>query len=215
MRNHDYAEHHTDQKSALKCVQLSRTVAISPLNAERRKGGENKIHFAYGQSESPFGTLFCAHTEIGISSLEFETDTLDYQQWIVKLRQKYPAAAFTENMKRCQDAVSRALSFDDQHDDRQPAPRITLQLDASSFQIKVWQKLLNIEFGQLCSYQHIAQQIGQPKASRAVGNAVASNPVAVLIPCHRVIKSNGDWGQYRWGADRKLAIHEWERKRLR
>lgn len=185
-------------------------INIESLKSTRTKSDHQTIHFCYGTGTTPFGTLFCAHTEMGISSLEFETDTRDYQRWVSKLKQNHPNATFTENTKSCQEAINQALRFGTQ----QPTQSITLNIDASPFQIKVWQKLLDIEFGQLSSYQRIAEQIGQPKASRAVGNAVARNPIALLIPCHRVIQSNGGWGQYRWGADRKRAIHEWERIQL-
>ena len=88
--------------------------------------------------------------------------------------------------------------------------RIKLHLKGTPFQIKVWNALLQIPSGALKSYAHIAGEIGDPNASRAVGTAIGSNPVAYLIPCHRVITSSGQPGGYHWGIDRKSAIIGWE-----
>ena len=89
-------------------------------------------------------------------------------------------------------------------------PEIKLHLKATAFQLKVWESLLKIPLGQLSSYGEIAAEIGQPKAGRAVGTAIGSNPVAFLIPCHRVIRATGIIGGYKWGALRKTAIIGWE-----
>jgi AraC family transcriptional regulator of adaptative response/methylated-DNA-[protein]-cysteine methyltransferase len=87
---------------------------------------------------------------------------------------------------------------------------ITLHLKGTNLQIKVWQALLKIPRGRLISYEAVARKIGRPEAVRAVANAVASNPVAFLIPCHRVIRKTGVIGDYRWGSARKKAILSWE-----
>lgn len=87
---------------------------------------------------------------------------------------------------------------------------IKLHLKGTPFQLKVWEALLNIPIGGLATYATVASTIQQPTASRAVGSAVGDNPVAFLIPCHRVIKSTGEFGQYHWGATRKSAIIGWE-----
>jgi AraC family transcriptional regulator, regulatory protein of adaptative response / methylated-DNA-[protein]-cysteine methyltransferase len=85
-----------------------------------------------------------------------------------------------------------------------------LHLKGTHFQLKVWETLLTIPFGQLSTYGNIASKINNPKASRAVGSAIGDNPVAFLIPCHRVIQSTGVFGQYMWGAKRKTAMISWE-----
>ena len=87
---------------------------------------------------------------------------------------------------------------------------IKLHLKASNFQLKVWEALLKIPSGRLASYGSIAQQVDNANASRAVGTAIGSNPVAFLIPCHRVIQATGVFGQYRWGSIRKQAMIGWE-----
>ncbi|CAN0604141.1 unnamed protein product, partial [Ectocarpus sp. 12 AP-2014] len=88
--------------------------------------------------------------------------------------------------------------------------RIHLLLRGTNFQIKVWEALLRVAPGQLASYQQLARLAEYPGASRAVGSAMARNRIAYLIPCHRVIRQTGDFGSYRWGVERKLAIHSWE-----
>jgi AraC family transcriptional regulator of adaptative response/methylated-DNA-[protein]-cysteine methyltransferase len=87
---------------------------------------------------------------------------------------------------------------------------IKLHLKGTTFQIKVWETLLKVPMGDLSTYATIASAINNPKANRAVGSAIGNNPVAFLIPCHRVIKSTGEFGQYHWGSSRKTAIIGWE-----
>ena len=93
-------------------------------------------------------------------------------------------------------------------------PRIKLHLKGSQFQLKVWEALLKIPMGQLVTYGAIAGKTGNPNAARAVGTAIGNNPVAFLIPCHRVIQSSGIFGGYMWGNTRKTAIIGWERGKL-
>jgi len=88
--------------------------------------------------------------------------------------------------------------------------KISLHIKGTAFQLKVWQALLQVPQGSLASYSDIAQAIGSPSASRAVATAIANNNVAFLIPCHRVIRASGHFGQYRWGETRKSAIIAWE-----
>ena len=88
--------------------------------------------------------------------------------------------------------------------------KIKLHLKGTAFQLKVWETLLKIPMGQLSTYGNIAKHIQSPKASRAVGSAIGDNPVAFLIPCHRVIQSTGTFGQYHWGSARKTAMIGWE-----
>jgi AraC family transcriptional regulator of adaptative response/methylated-DNA-[protein]-cysteine methyltransferase len=94
--------------------------------------------------------------------------------------------------------------------DRRRSARVNLHLSGTNFQIKVWEALLNIPLGAVTTYEAVADQLGQPGASRAVGTAVGHNPVAVLIPCHRVIRKAGGFGNYRYGAPRKKALLGWE-----
>ena len=88
-----------------------------------------------------------------------------------------------------------------------------LHLSGTNFQLKVWEALLTIPVGAVTTYEHIAFEVGQPKAMRAIGTAVGHNPIAVLIPCHRVIQKIGGFGNYRYGTPRKMALLGWETTR--
>lgn len=121
------------------------------------------------------------------------------------LKNKFPNAAFQRKL----DLIQQNALFIFQTDWSR-LPEIKLHLKGTDFQLKVWESLLRIPMGKLSTYRTIARQIGQPNASRAVGTAIGSNPVAFLIPCHRVIQSSGAFGGYMWGNTRKTAIIGWE-----
>lgn len=122
-----------------------------------------------------------------------------------ELKIKFPNASLTRKL----DLVQQNALFIFQNDWSKLA-EIKLHLKGTDFQLKVWETLLKIPMGQLSTYGAIAKQIEKPKASRAVGTAIGSNPVAFLIPCHRVIQSSGTFGGYMWGNTRKTAIIGWE-----
>ncbi|MGE8537320.1 bifunctional helix-turn-helix domain-containing protein/methylated-DNA--[protein]-cysteine S-methyltransferase [Chryseobacterium sp. JV274] len=169
--------------------------------AEYKNGGKSlSIHYSF--SESPFGNIIVASTEKGICYMAFE----DHKETAFgELKQKFPNASFTER----QDALQKnALSIFDK--DWTKLNTIKLHLKGTDFQLKVWESLLTIPMGKLSTYGSLAEKIGNPKASRAVGTAIGSNPVAFLIPCHRVIQSTGNLGGYRWGSERKQLIVGWE-----
>ena len=118
---------------------------------------------------------------------------------------RFPNASFQQKIDKFQQDVLGIFQ-----DDWNSLEQIKLHLAGTPFQLKVWESLLRIPMGRLSTYKDIAQTINNPKASRAVGNAIGSNPVAFLIPCHRVIQSNGEMGGYMWGPDKKAAIIGWE-----
>lgn len=169
--------------------------------AEYKNGGKSlSIHYSF--SESPFGNIIVASTEKGICYMAFEDHK---EKAFGELKQKFPNASFTEQ----QDALQKnALSIFDK--DWTKLNTIKLHLKGTDFQLKVWESLLTIPMGKLSTYGSLAEKIGNPKASRAVGTAIGSNPVAFLIPCHRVIQSTGHLGGYRWGSERKQMIVGWE-----
>lgn len=169
--------------------------------ADYKNGGKN-LSINYAFSASPFGEILIASTTKGICYMAFiEQRETALQQ----LTAQFPNAQF---LPQNDDLQAAALAIFRQHDATLPA--IKLHLKGSDFQINVWQSLLKIPQGQLSSYSDIAQSIGSPKASRAVGSAIGSNPVAFLIPCHRMIQSSGALSGYRWGTTRKTAIIGWE-----
>ncbi len=124
---------------------------------------------------------------------------------LVELRSKFPNALFIRKL----DLIQQNALFIFQNDWTK-LPEIKLHLKGTDFQLKVWETLMKIPMGQLSTYGTIARQIDKPNASRAVGTAIGSNPVAFLIPCHRVIQSTGVFGGYMWGNTRKTAIIGWE-----
>ena len=146
--------------------------------------------------------MLVASTGKGICCLEFADDRAES---LARLMQKFPRARFIQAADGLQQ---HALSLFTR--DWSRLREIKLHLKGTDFQLKVWEALLKIPMGGLATYGDIAAEINHPKACRAVGTAVGDNPVALLIPCHRVIRSTGEWGNYRWGEARKTAIIGWE-----
>lgn len=169
--------------------------------AEYKNGGKN-LFINYSFAESPFGNIIVASTHKGICCMSFAADEKSALQ---ELQQKFPNAVFQQKL----DMLQQNALFIFQNDWSR-LHEIKLHLKGSDFQLKVWETLLKIPMGKLSSYGNIAAQIGNPNASRAVGTAIGHNPVAFLIPCHRVIQSTGNIGGYMWGAVRKTAIIGWE-----
>lgn len=173
------------------------------VNTEAVTPGEYKSHGAgltvhYGLHLTPFGKCLIAITERGICHLGFvqtgEGNAID------NLVTDWKQAKIIEDYKSTAPLTARIFS------DRQADSPLKLHLRGTNFQIKVWEALLNIQTGTVTTYEQIAAQIGNPNALRAVGTAVGHNPIAVLIPCHRVIRKSGEFGNYRYGAARKKAL---------
>ncbi len=178
------------------------TEAVTP--GEYKSGGEGlEIH--YGIHPSPFGKCLIATTDRGICSLRFvdgsEGQALD------DLVENWKQAKMIEDYKITVPLVTRIFSeLEPDPGMRGNSTPLKLHLRGTNFQIKVWEALLNIPTGAVTTYEHIAGQIGKPHALRAVGTAVGHNPIAYLIPCHRVIRKSGDFGNYLYGSARKKAI---------
>ena len=169
--------------------------------AEYKNGGKN-LSVNYSFAQSPFGNLIVASTSKGICYMAFDDDQTDA---LINLKQKFPNAIFQQKL----DLIQQNALFFFQND-WSKLSEIKLHLKGTDFQLKVWESLLKIPLGKLSTYGNIAEQIGNPNASRAVGTAIGSNPVAFLIPCHRVIQATGNFGGYMWGNTRKTAIIGWE-----
>ena len=168
---------------------------------EYKNGGENLL-INYSYAESPFGNILVASTSKGICYMAFADDEM---KAFKTLQNNFPNAAY----KQMVDLVQQNALYIFTHDWTK-LNKIKLHLKGTPFQIKVWETLLKIPKGQLSTYGNIAKSIDNPKASRAVGSAIGDNPVAFLIPCHRVIQSTGNFGQYHWGNNRKTAMIGWE-----
>ncbi|HVP43320.1 MAG TPA: bifunctional DNA-binding transcriptional regulator/O6-methylguanine-DNA methyltransferase Ada [Terriglobales bacterium] len=166
--------------------------------------GANKITIRYATVNSPLGRLLVAATDKGICSIAFG----DSEASLLKgLRKEYPKAQF----KRAEVVLHRWIGALLQQMYGEPADTpLPLDIRATAFQRRVWQHLRSIPFGSTRSYSEVARDIGEPSATRAVARACATNPVAIAIPCHRVVRSDGGLGGYRWGIERKKQLLERE-----
>ena len=169
--------------------------------AEYKNGGKDLV-INYSFAESPFGDMIVASTQKGICYMAFYEEE---QTAFSIMGNHFPNASFNRKL----DLIQQNALFIFQND-WSKLNQIKLHLKGTDFQLKVWETVLKIPMGQLSTYGNIAQKLERPSASRAVGTAIGSNPVAFLIPCHRVIQSTGNLGGYMWGNTRKTAIIGWE-----
>jgi AraC family transcriptional regulator, regulatory protein of adaptative response / methylated-DNA-[protein]-cysteine methyltransferase len=180
------------------------TEAVTPGEFKSRGAG---LTIRYGLYSTPFGKCLLGVTERGICHLGFvqrsEGAAVD------ELAAYWRQARLVEDHGATASLIDRIFRLDS--GTREP---LSVYLRGTNFQIKVWEALLRIPEGSVTSYEDIAAGIGSPRAVRAIGNAVARNPVPVLIPCHRVIRKLGDFGQYRYGTARKKALLGWEMARV-
>ena len=174
----------------------SRFLKVLPMSAEESGNGGRNLNIAYSFTETPFGEILMASTSKGICYLAFVTESRDAV--LDELKHIFPHAAYREHRDELQQkTVNAVLSIDKENIDVLP-----LHLKGTEFQLSVWKELLNIPLGGITSYGKIAQKLQKPNACRAVGSAVGDNPVSVLIPCHRVLRTDGGLGGYHWGLER-------------
>jgi AraC family transcriptional regulator of adaptative response/methylated-DNA-[protein]-cysteine methyltransferase len=176
--------------------------AITP--GEYKRGGAG-LDIAYGFHHTPFGECLLATTARGICALYFVQED-DRGGVLQQLAEAWPLARLAKEPNKTQPLVDRVFARA-ATDEARP---FHLLLKGTNFQVRVWQALLSIPPGSLASYQDVASSVDEPNGARAVGAAVAMNPVAFLIPCHRVINKTGRIHHYRWGATRKKAMIGWE-----
>lgn len=177
--------------------------ALTPGEIRLRGAG---LTIRHGVAMTPFGQLLIGATTRGVCHAHF-VDGLDEALATRQLADKWPRAEFVRD-DAAAAAVARRLLGKDTND-----KPLHLLLRGTNFQIKVWEALLRVPAGRAISYRSLAETLGSPTAQRAVGGAVACNDIAVLIPCHRVLRASGDIGDYRWGATRKAALLAWEQAR--
>jgi AraC family transcriptional regulator of adaptative response/methylated-DNA-[protein]-cysteine methyltransferase len=175
--------------------------AVTPGDIQAQ--GAN-LRIQYGFHPSPFGECLVAVTARGICAIEFIT-TGGRAAALAQLKRQWPAASRRLQPRATQPLAARLFAAP-----RTVSDRLDLLVQGSNFQVKVWEALLRIPSGRVVSYEDIAARIAAPTATRAVASAIARNPVAVLIPCHRVIRKSGVFGEYRWGSARKKALLGWE-----
>ncbi|MFD1255354.1 methylated-DNA--[protein]-cysteine S-methyltransferase [Mucilaginibacter terrae] len=178
-------------------------VKIEGMTPGEYKNGGKQLHINYSFAQTPFGTILVASTPKGICYMAFadadETDAF------IKLQSRFPNAGYHKMLDQIQQ---NALFIFTQNWGK--LGEIKMHLKGTAFQLKVWESLLKVPMGGLTTYARLACSLNNPNACRAVGTAVGDNPVAFLIPCHRVIRSTGEIGQYHWGSTRKNAIIGWE-----
>jgi AraC family transcriptional regulator of adaptative response/methylated-DNA-[protein]-cysteine methyltransferase len=177
--------------------------AVTP--GEFKHKGEG-LQITYGIHPSPFGECLLAVTARGICSLMFVEDG-NLEAALAAFRHDWQKAKLSEDPTRTLPLLEQVFSAAN-------VASLPLHLLGTNFQLKVWEALLRIPPGALTTYTTVAQSIGRPTAARAVSNAVAHNPIAYLIPCHRVIRESGEMGGYRYGIPRKRAMLEWETARF-
>ncbi|MGN4989989.1 bifunctional transcriptional activator/DNA repair enzyme AdaA [Aeromonas sp. 97A] len=182
-------------------VQLE---AVTPGEYKQRGAG---LVIDHGVHDTPFGQAFVALTQRGVCNFSF-LDEKAPEVPLAALAHNWPEAELREAPSRTQNVIN--TMFDGS---KAPDRPISLHVSGTNFQISVWRALLQIPPAKVVSYAQVASAVGNPKAARAVGLAVGANPVALMIPCHRVIQQNGKLGGYHWGETRKQAIHAWEAAR--
>jgi len=169
------------------------------------RGGRD-VEIKYTISDSPLGRLLVAVTDKGVCSVAMGDRDIQLER---ALRDEFPEAKLTREETSLKQTVKHVLRHLEAKE-----PRLDLPLDirASAFQRQVWEKLRAIPYGQTLSYSDVAKALGKPGAVRAVGRACATNPVALVIPCHRVVREDQSLGGYRWGLDRKKKLLEQEKR---
>lgn len=186
-------------------------VTIEAMTPGEYRDGGRGVTVRYGFAATPFGTMLAARTERGVCRLEFVDD--GERKAAARLRDEWPNATLERDDAAASELAatiwpSRPASAD-------ASPGLTLAVRGTNFQLQVWRALLEAGERGATTYGALANDLGMPRASRAVGGAVGDNAVAWLVPCHRVLRANGALGGYRWSPDRKRTILAWEYARQR
>jgi AraC family transcriptional regulator of adaptative response/methylated-DNA-[protein]-cysteine methyltransferase len=176
--------------------------AVTPGEYKTKGAG---LEIAYGYHATPFGECILAKTDRGICGLNF-VQSGGRRPVFADFKNKWTNAKLVEDPQLTGPFVKQIFN---PSEEKNSAP-LHLILNGTNFQIKVWEALIKIPMGAVVSYESVAAHIGMPKASRAVGNAVGSNPVSFIIPCHRVIRKTAEFGNYGGGVARKMAMLGWE-----
>jgi AraC family transcriptional regulator of adaptative response/methylated-DNA-[protein]-cysteine methyltransferase len=183
-------------------------LAMTPGQVRQLGAGAEVV---YGMHRTPFGMCLISMTELGITGLSF-VDPGDpaARDPSAQIAVKWPLAS----LRRDQEATGRVIAQIFSHHPLTPGTPLRAVVTGSRFQVKVWEALLDVPVGELRTYEQIAAATGNPRAAQAVGQAIGRNPLAYLIPCHRVIRKTAAFGGYRWGLERKRAIVAWEAARI-
>ena len=169
------------------------------------RGGRG-VNISYTTTASPMGRLLVAVTERGVCAVRMADNDAELEK---DLRAEFPNAELKRDDSALRESVQKILSHLEKKESRLDLP---LDIKATAFQRQVWEHLRAIPYGETVSYGDVAKALGKPGAVRAVGRACATNPVALVIPCHRVVREDKTLGGYRWGLDRKKKLLEHERR---
>ncbi len=184
----------------------TRNLGMTP--AQYRTAGQG-VAISYATLQTPLGLMLIGATDRGICFAQFGESE---QALLAQLRGEYANAEIAPTRKPHHPAFTKWVAAIARHlAGKQPALDLPLDIRATAFAMRVWRYLQSIPYGDGQSYREVAQGLGNVKAARAVGNALARNPVAIVIPCHRVIRNSGDLGGYRWGLERKRTVLDIER----
>jgi AraC family transcriptional regulator, regulatory protein of adaptative response / methylated-DNA-[protein]-cysteine methyltransferase len=182
-----------------------RTASQLGMTPEKYRRGAMAAVVRFTIAPSPLGRMLIAATDKGICAIQFAGSDEELQQGLMR---EFPFAS----RKRDDAALAEwRVSLEQLLNGQQPYPSLPLDIRATAFQRRVWEHLQRIPRGETQSYSAVAKKLGMPKATRAVARACATNPVAIAIPCHRVVREDGDLGGYRWGIDRKEQLLEMEK----
>lgn len=176
--------------------------------SEYRSGGQ-QVEVTHVTLDTSFGLLMIAATDRGVCFVQFGNSEEALEK---ELRLEFPAARLMQARRPLSEDLSRWVNALEAHlSGEAPASSVPLDIQATAFQMRVWRYLQSIPYGEVRSYADVAKGIGAPQSVRAVAGACARNPVAILVPCHRVIRQSGQLGGYRWGIERKRRMLERER----
>ncbi|MDY6983283.1 MAG: methylated-DNA--[protein]-cysteine S-methyltransferase [Pseudomonadota bacterium] len=182
-------------------------VQLEAVTPGEYRGKGKDLAIEYGEHDTPFGRLFVAQTPRGVCRAAFIDDGDETCAQLAMLRKTWPLATYVANARNTA-LVAELLSLPPAE---QPQRPLSLHVAGTNFQVAVWRALLRIPAGSAVTYSQIAKAVGTPAAVRAAGTAIGANPVAFVIPCHRVIQQSGALGGYRWGLERKQAMQVRER----
>jgi AraC family transcriptional regulator, regulatory protein of adaptative response / methylated-DNA-[protein]-cysteine methyltransferase len=196
-------------------ILLNTFIDTDALNATQLRSLGAGLTLVWGVTDSALGQTFVAGVLHGLNTkntlthlvqLEFATAEHNTEDSLRRLQKNWPAASFLHD-----DAAIRPITKQLLTGTASDAITLPVYMRGTAFQLQVWRTLLQIPRGKVVSYGAIAKALHKPRAHRAVGTAVGSNPISLFIACHRVIQASGGLGGYAWGLERKIAILAWER----
>ena len=179
------------------------TVTLEAMTPGEIRAGGSGVTIRHGVADTPFGTAFFAETSRGLCRLAFIEDAGTVE--LRNLQDEWPQARFVRDDAHAKTLVETIWG--------RRAAKLPLSVCGTNFQVQVWRALLELDDGETVTYSELARRLGKPDGARAVGNAVGANPIAWVIPCHRVLRAGGKLGGYRWGVARKQMIRRWEERR--